>query len=403
VCSKRTFPSPRAHHCVTAAQQPAHARRSERSKPAIRCAPFSAPYCVCKNFTPPRNPPVTFCFHDFDSAVTAPVAEIASKMESIGQNSDDFLSSREFDCEAWRDALRPDWGQYNPAADIDSKCFAGRAHRQSSYGFVAMNISCNAHRVERTQRDVRLDGVDHYAAIFQVVGCSILTQNDQQARLGAGDVVLVDSARPVTFVNESSYGQWFSLQLPRQALVSHLGVEPVGGLCRRGETRVARLLFDLIREPARTEASAFAPAVSYTQLAVYDLIGALFVLSDPAPVSRHTDRMFVRICGIIKDRVADPDFGPCEAAIEAGISLRYLQKLFTQRGLTCSDFIYSLRLDRAARLLHRRKFLGIEQPVSEVAYACGFRDYPHFARKFRQRFGCSPGAHSAADALAATK
>jgi len=178
--------------------------------------------------------------------------------------------------------------------------------------------------------------------VFQVVGHSILAQNDQRVQLAATDVALVDSARPVTYVNESSYGQWFSLQLPRRALVSHLGVEPEGSLCRRGETRVGRLLFDLIREPAKAEASAFSLAVSYTQLAVHDLIGALFVPSDPPPVSRHMDKMFVRICGMIKDRFADPDFDPREVSIEAGISLRYVQKLFTQRGSTRSDFICSL-------------------------------------------------------------
>ena len=36
--------------------------------------------------------------------------------------------------------------------------------------------------------------------------------------------------------------------------------------------------------------------------------------------------------------------------------------------------------------------LGTGQPLSEIAYACGFRDYTHFARKFRHRFGYSPGA-----------
>src|SRR5712672_2187299 len=87
---------------------------------------------------------------------------------------------------------------------------------------------------------------------------------------------------------------------------------------------------------------------------------------------------------------------PRQPAAEAGISLRYLQKLFTQRGSTCGEFIYSLRLDHAARLLHRRKFLGTGQPVSEIAYACGFRDYTHFARKFRCQFGYAPRAHSGA-------
>ena len=56
-------------------------------------------------------------------------------------------------------------------------------------------------------------------------------------------------------------------------------------------------------------------------------------------------------------------------------------------------------LQAALRLLHRRASLGTNQPLSEIAYACGFRDYTHFARKFRHRFGHSPGA-AAQDALA---
>ena len=139
-----------------------------------------------------------------------------------------------------------------------------------------------------------------------------------------------------------------------------------------------------------------SPADSYMRLAVYDLVGALFAPDDSAP-SRHADKLFMRVRSVIKDGFADPDFGPCEAAARAGISLRYLQKLFTQRGSTCKEFIYSFRLDHAARLLQRRASLGASQALGEIAYACGFRDYRHFARKYRHRFGHAPGARAAED------
>jgi AraC-like DNA-binding protein len=100
--------------------------------------------------------------------------------------------------------------------------------------------------------------------------------------------------------------------------------------------------------------------------------------------------LFQRICGVIKDGFSDPDFGPVEVAAEAGVSLRYVQKLLTERGTTCSEFIYSSRLDHAAHLLHRRALLGTGEPLSDIAYACGFRDYAHFTRRFRKRFGYSP-------------
>jgi AraC family transcriptional regulator, positive regulator of tynA and feaB len=133
----------------------------------------------------------------------------------------------------------------------------------------------------------------------------------------------------------------------------------------------------------------------YMQLVVYDLLGALFAPSDQSSGSRHTEKLFARVRGVVKEGFVDPDFGPAEVAAKTGISLRYLQKLFTQRGSTCSEFIYSLRLDHAARLLSRREALRSGQPLSEIAYACGFHDYTHFARKFRHRFGHAPGAHAA--------
>jgi CheY-like chemotaxis protein len=30
------------------------------------------------------------------------------------------------------------------------------------------------------------------------------------------------------------------------------------------------------------------------------------------------------------------------------------------------------------------------EPLSEIAFACGYRDYSNFARAFRQRFGHAP-------------
>jgi AraC family transcriptional activator of tynA and feaB len=316
-------------------------------------------------------------------------------------NPHDVLGPTVLDYDSWRDLLCSMCGRYY-SEGIEPNAFAGWVRPVTARGFTALDIGCNAHQVERTYRDVRLDGADHYFAVFLVRGQLAMTHNDQAVRLAVGDVAFVDAARPVEYFADDTEAPWnsVSLNLPRQSLISHLGFEPQGGLYRRGGTPAGRLLFDLIQNIDNGEGSAFSPADSYMQLAVYDLVGALFAPSDPWPVSRHADKLFTRVRGVIKDGFADPDFGPGEVAAKAGISLRYLQKLFTQRGSTCSEFIYSLRLDYAAHLLHRRALLGTSQPLSEVAYACGFSDYTHFARKFRRRFGHAPGDHSAADGRA---
>jgi hypothetical protein len=165
----------------------------------------------------------------------------------------------------------------------------------SAYGLIAAEVGSNAHAVERTHRDVRVDGADHYVVLFQLAGRSAMTYNEEAVRFGVGDVVFVDVGRPTTFFAGNAGESWstMALFLPRQALVSHLGFEPRGELYRRNGTFVGRLLLDLIRNagegevpPSRTEC--------YMRLAVYDLVGALFAPSDPAP-ARHSDKLFMRV------------------------------------------------------------------------------------------------------------
>jgi AraC family transcriptional activator of tynA and feaB len=304
------------------------------------------------------------------------------------------IELQSMDYEAWRVLLRSVCGRYSPQG-VEPKDFSGSFRPFGIWGCEAVDLSCNARRIERTNRDARLDGRDHFYALVQLAGQSTMIQNDHVVELAAGDVALVDSARPVTFFSGNTPGRWISLDLPRGSVISHLGSEPEGGAYKRAETPASRLLSRLIQDAADEGDPACASPDPYMQLAIYDLLGAIFAKPDLPTISSHTDKLFKRICNIVKDRFADPGFSPRAVAIEAGISLRYLQKLFTARGSSCTHFILSIRLDHAARLLHRRKLLNTRQPISQIAYQSGFSDYTHFARQFRHRFGHPPGVHAA--------
>jgi AraC family transcriptional activator of tynA and feaB len=303
----------------------------------------------------------------------------------------DFAAVPELGYEEWRAVVRATAGRYSPDC-VDPGAFAGRVRARTIFGIGADRFDHNAHRIVRTQRDVRLDDVEFYHAVFQIAGRSTVLQNDRAATLEIGDVVLVDSTRPLTCVNDS-YAQWLSLQFPRRSLISHLGLEPQGGSLGRRGTRAGRLLFGLVLDEFTDESIAPRSGV-YMQMTVYDLIGELFAPSDAKPVSPYTDKQFAHVCAIIQERFADPDLHPRDVAAAARISLRYLQKLFTQRGSTCGGFIESFRMDHAARLLRRRAVAGTRQPISAIADASGFNDYSYFSRKFRRRFGHAPSAHA---------
>ena len=317
-------------------------------------------------------------------------------MNAISPGSN-FLAQPQLDYDTWRDSLKKECARHN-VEGIEPGAFKGWMRPIDVCGFKALDSGWNAGRIERDYRDARLDGADHYFLFLPLRGRLLTTQNEKTSRLAVGDVALFDAARPKKLLYQHDLKEpWhtLALNLPRQELMAHLGFEPEGGLVRPQGTSAGRLLFELIQNASEEPASESSSSDSYMRFVVYDLIGALFAPPDRSSASRYADKLFARVRDIIRQNYTDPDFGPPEAAARAGISLRYLQKLFTQRDSTCSDFIYSLRLDHAAQLLHRRESLRSDQPLSEIAYTCGFHDYTHFARKFRRRFGRPPSAHLA--------
>jgi AraC family transcriptional regulator, positive regulator of tynA and feaB len=115
--------------------------------------------------------------------------------ETMMGQTDDILDTPQLDYETWRVVLRSLSGRYNPEG-IEPSVFAGWVRPVSVCGFTALDIGANAQRIERTGRDVRLDGMEQYSAVFQVAGRSAISQNDQVASLAFGDVALIDASRP---------------------------------------------------------------------------------------------------------------------------------------------------------------------------------------------------------------
>jgi AraC family transcriptional regulator, positive regulator of tynA and feaB len=292
--------------------------------------------------------------------------------------------------EHWLELLRSSCARYS-AERIDGQPFTGWVRPFAFCGITGTDVACNAWTVERTQRDIKLDEAEYFVVGQQLTGAADVMQNDRIVRAQAGDFVLMDTSRPMQYRPISGISNLLSLQLPRTSCVAHLGFEPEGGVRRPGDSLAAHLLGQLLQR-ACLDNGLDRECELHVDVIVYDLVRALFGAAEWASVSPHSDRLFHRVCRIVKQHFTDADFGPTEIAAETGISLRYLQKLFTNRGSTCSQYIQSLRLEHAFTLLKRRAERKGGRSVSEIAWASGYRDLNHFYRLFRQRFGHTPGA-----------
>ncbi|MGE4564891.1 MAG: helix-turn-helix domain-containing protein [Victivallaceae bacterium] len=75
-----------------------------------------------------------------------------------------------------------------------------------------------------------------------------------------------------------------------------------------------------------------------------------------------------------------------DLAATVHVSPNHLLRLFkAATGVTPGDYLFGIRLDRAARQLRES-----DRAISEIAAAVGFADSNYFTRRFRARFGQSP-------------
>lgn len=105
---------------------------------------------------------------------------------------------------------------------------------------------------------------------------------------------------------------------------------------------------------------------------------------------KKSDRELLQsIAEIILSRLDDDSL--CGADIAAALSISEMQlyrKLKTLAGMTPTEYLRKLRLERAAEMLRSGNLT-----VQEIMYSCGFVTKTYFFREFAKRYGLSPGAY----------
>jgi len=78
----------------------------------------------------------------------------------------------------------------------------------------------------------------------------------------------------------------------------------------------------------------------------------------------------------------------CEAAESVRLSASYFSRAFkASKGISYSEFVAHQRIVRAKELL-----LTTDDPIAEIALACGFADQSHMTRLFHRAVGLPPRA-----------
>jgi AraC-like DNA-binding protein len=95
-----------------------------------------------------------------------------------------------------------------------------------------------------------------------------------------------------------------------------------------------------------------------------------------------------RVVALLRERLSEPPTLD-ELGRLVGCSPFYLSRTFsTEMGMTISQYLRQLRLERAAELLRSGRF-----NVTEAAVEVGYSSLSHFSQAFHEHFGCCPGLY----------
>jgi AraC family transcriptional activator of tynA and feaB len=129
-------------------------------------------------------------------------------------------------------------------------------------------------------------------------------QNDRVAELAVGGIALVAASRRDLLFG-TGQARWISLHLPRQSLISHLGIESEGGCAGMVEALASRLCFRLVQDavsecdssPPRPSPPAAGDLLSSWRLLLGACFLALAFRRQSCPIiSSDTDKLFKRVC-----------------------------------------------------------------------------------------------------------
>lgn len=266
--------------------------------------------------------------------------------------------------------------------------------RKSSFGDVTLtHVACDPVVIERSTSNIQDDDENSYFLTLQRQGCGHLHHMGRSIVLQPGDFTLVDSSQPyvITFDRpvRRLVARFGRKQLIGRGFVSekHCGRVFHGN---RGNNAIASKLLMMMSDEIDGIDIVLAHSLS---AAFVDAILAADSGCDgdgDNSLNRHHSEILRRIRGVVLTNLSDPDLSTVFIAAKAGISVRYLHKIFSETGTSINKWIQDERLERSYRCLASRNHR--HRTIQDIAFSNGFNDSGYFTNRFSKKYGFSPKA-----------
>ena len=293
--------------------------------------------------------------------------------------------------ELWRDTYC-EWVGATDLQHLDDGPFTGQWDFAGVRGLLLARFQGSRHSITRTAEQVSAFPQERYFLYFNLAPTAF-----SFSRSGRKETVHMDSA--LLFSGMEAFScqgvrSWMSIGIPKPVLqrlvpdVENLTTSALDGTSPALDhlKRYVGLLMEpgtLANDPVLTE---------HIEATVCDLMAlALGTAENNAALARLRGLRAARCADILREIAscfADPAFSIKVVAARTGVSASYVQQLLRETGLSLSERVLELRMQKARRMLADRRNDHLK--VSEIAFACGFNETSYFNRCFRRRFGVTP-------------
>src|ERR1700746_755283 len=300
-------------------------------------------------------------------------------------NTSGLTPKRQIQC--WSDALTDLCGRFS-VDPLEASSLEARINYTTVSRLKLCQIEASQHRIAHTDWRIRSTEHPYIKILFQTYGVSYFEQDGRRIEVGPGDCLAYDVSCPHTIISPALTRHEVVI-VPKELLRErgfHVGRMYACKLSARNGT--GRIAHDFVHaafdEAAKLSAnSAVAVADSLIDLLLLPLREADTALDRVGP-----EAMYVRAQAFIREHLRDPDLSIDQISAALGCTKRYLHMVFSERGMTVSEYIWR------ARLQHCRQELEAHagKTITDVAFSWGFSSSSHFSRVFRKCYVVVPSS-----------
>jgi AraC family transcriptional activator of tynA and feaB len=273
----------------------------------------------------------------------------------------------------------------------DAKTFNGEIRRVSLGELELNEVVSDFEIAKRTNGHIARDRKEYFMLLLLRSGKLNIEQGSRKCSLSPGTFGLLDLNMPYIYSHDQRTDV-LGVKIPSGILCSRLrDPHRFGATARTGRTGAGRITADFLSSFAGQLPELSEDIACRYASRIVDLVGVLLEAGDDdVPIDQAIVRttIYGRCAAFIENHIADPDLSPETIAAVAGISVRYLHKIFHRSGESVGDFIRHMRLKRSYDELTdatKKNML-----VKEIAFRGGFRSQAHFAKVIRKSYGASP-------------